>query len=123
MAKEKKYRVVDESHPKFGKKIKAIPNDLFQFVDVKSGEVYEQEQLMYIPDAHALYFGVHIKRVGFFIFAREYWRYRSYQFGLSVDVIAPKDGNNYLDFELRVAFLGIGIRFVKLANFETKCEE
>lgn len=123
MEKVNKYRVIDERHPNFGKKIKAIPNDRLQYVDVKTGETYELEQVTIIPDAHAVYGGIHGKHFGVFLFGREYWQFHSFQLGASIDAITPKDGDKYLDIELRVACFGVGIRFVKLTNFDTKCKD
>lgn len=67
-------------------------------------------------DKHAVYCGLHIGRFGTFLFAREYIKYHSYQFGICVDFI--NSGDAYLDVEIRIACFGIGIRFVwqKLAN-------
>lgn len=112
MAKANKYRVTDTQHPNYGKKIKAIPNDCLQYVDVKTGDVYEMEQVTLIPDSHAAYIDIHGKHFGVFLFGREYWQYHSFQFGVSIDAITPKDSDKYLDIECRIACFGIGIRFV-----------
>lgn len=122
MEKVNKYRVVDERHPNFGKKIKAILNDRWQYVDIKTGETYEMDQLTKIPDAHAVYCGIHRKRFGVFLFAREYWRFHSFQLGVSIDAITPKTGDKYLDIECRIACFGVGIRFV-IINRERLCKD
>lgn len=118
MAKVKvnKYRVIDENHKNFGKKIKAVPNGLLQYVDVKTGETYDIKQVAVIPDAHAVYGGIRGNHFGVFLFAREYWQYRSFQFGISFDAIGAKGGDKYFDIELRIACFGVGIRFVSLNN-------
>lgn len=122
MEKVNKYRVVDERHPNFGKKIKAILNDRWQYVDIKTGETYEMDQLKKIPDAHSVYGGIHGKYFGVFLFAREYWRFHSFQLGVSIDAIRPKTGDKYLDIECRIACFGVGIRFV-IINRERLCTE
>lgn len=118
MAKANKYRIIDDAHPKYGKKIKAIPNDRLQYIDIKTGDIYEMEQLEYLPDYHAGYIGIHGKRFGVFLFGREYWQYHSFQFGLSIDAITPKDNDKYLDIEIRLFFIGFGIRFVAIKQKE-----
>lgn len=69
---------------------------------------------------HAIYLGIHGKRYGAFLFAREYWQYHSLQFGISIDAIMAKGNDKYIDVELRIVCFAIGIRFVKLAKFDTK---
>ena len=114
---------MEERDPNVGKKIKAIPNDRLQYVDVKTGETYESEQVISIPDVHAVCGGIQGKHFGVFLLARAFWPFYSFQFGVSIDAITRKDGDKCLDIELRVACFGVGIRFMKLANFDTKCKD
>lgn len=63
-------------------------------------------------EKHSIYSGFHFMRFGFFLFAREYIKFNSYQFGLAIDWIKYDDA--YLDIEFRLACFGVGIRFVLL---------
>lgn len=59
---------------------------------------------------HTVGAGIHVGRVGVYVYAHEYWQYHSWQFGVSVDAINGYD--RYLDLELKVFCFGIGIRFI-----------
>lgn len=61
-------------------------------------------------DKHTAQIGGHIGRVGVYLYAREYWKYKSWQFGLSVDAVNGYD--RYVDIEAKILFVGIGIRFI-----------
>lgn len=110
--KPNRYRVIDYKNKNYGKRIKAIPcEDVpLSYVDIETGEIYGIAQLQSIPDRHAAYLGIHAGRVGVFLFGREYWQYKSFQFGISFDWIDGTD--RYFDIELRFVCFGIGIRFV-----------
>lgn len=60
-------------------------------------------------DVHTAQIGFHIGRVGVYLYAREYWQYRSWQFGVSIDAI---NDDRYLDVELKAFCFGVGIRFI-----------
>lgn len=36
---------------------------------------------------HTVQTGIHVGRVGVYVYAREYWQYHSWQFGVSIDAI------------------------------------
>lgn len=38
-------------------------------------------------DKHTVQTGIHVGRVGVYVYAREYWQYHSWQFGVSIDAI------------------------------------
>lgn len=61
-------------------------------------------------DKHTLQTGIHVGRVGVYVYAREYWQYHSWQFGVSIDAINGYD--LYVDIEAKILFIGIGIRFI-----------
>lgn len=61
-------------------------------------------------DVHTAQIGFHIGRVGVYLYAREYWKYKSWQFGLSIDAVNGYD--RYVDIEAKIFFVGIGIRFI-----------
>lgn len=42
-------------------------------------------------DVHTAQIGFHIGRVGVYVYAREYWQYHSWQFGVSIDAINGYD--------------------------------
>lgn len=105
-----KYRITDTSHPRCGKKFRGFPTTEMTVVDSKTGDIFEQSQVEQVGDAHAAYIGFHIGRVGVFLFAREYVKYHTLQFGLAIDAVKYDDA--YLDIELRIAVVGIGVRFV-----------
>lgn len=108
-----KYRIVDKSHPRYGKKFKGMPTAELCVVDVKTNEYFDISQVQMI-DQHAGYFGAYFGRLGLFLFGREYIKYHSLQFGLAIDHI--KHDDMYLDIELRIAIVGIGIRFTWLSK-------
>lgn len=59
-------------------------------------------------DKHTVQTGIHVGRVGVYVYAREYWQYHSWQFGVSIDAI----NDRYVDIEAKILFVGIGIRFI-----------
>lgn len=61
-------------------------------------------------DKHTVQTGIHVGRVGVYVYAREYWQYHSWQFGVSIDAINGCD--RYVDIEAKILFVGIGIRFI-----------
>lgn len=61
-------------------------------------------------DNHTAQIGGHVGRVGVYLYAREYWKYKSFQFGLSIDAVNGYD--HYVDIEAKILFVGIGIRFI-----------
>lgn len=61
-------------------------------------------------DKHAVQTGIHVGRVGVYVYARKYWQYHSWQFGVSIDAINGYD--RYVDIEAKILFVGIGIRFI-----------
>lgn len=61
-------------------------------------------------DNHTAQIGGHVGRVGVYLYAREYWKYKSFQFGLSIDAV--NGYNRYVDIEAKILFVGIGIRFI-----------
>ena len=63
-------------------------------------------------DNHTAQIGGHVGRVGVYLYAREYWKYKSWFVfpGVTIDAINGYDA--YLDVELKVLFLGFGIRFI-----------
>lgn len=61
-------------------------------------------------DKHTVQTGIHVGRVGVYVYAREYWQYDSWQFGVSIDAINGYD--RYVDIEAKILFVGIGIRFI-----------
>lgn len=61
-------------------------------------------------DKHTVQTGIHVGRVGVYVYAREYWQNHSWQFGVSIDAINGYD--RYVDIEAKILFVGIGIRFI-----------
>lgn len=61
-------------------------------------------------DKHTVQTGIHVGRVGVYVYAREYWQCHSWQFGVSIDAINGYD--RYVDIEAKILFVGIGIRFI-----------
>jgi len=110
-----RYRVIDNSLPNYGKKIK-VKEFGKEFIDVKTNVVYLRSQLKEIPKRHAVYMGIHIGHYGLFLFGREYMKYKTIQFGIGIDYICETD--KMLDIELKILFFGIGIRFIKIRNLE-----
>lgn len=74
-----------------------------------------KKQIGIIPnncDVHTAQIGVHIGRVGVSVYVRDYWKYKSWFIvpGVSVDAVNGYD--RYVDIEVKVLFVGIGIRFI-----------
>lgn len=61
-------------------------------------------------DKHTVQTGIHVGRVGVYVYACEYWQYHSWQFGVSIDAVNGYD--RYVDIEAKILFVGIGIRFI-----------
>lgn len=63
-------------------------------------------------DKHTAQIGGHVGRVGVYLYAREYWKYKSWFIvpGVSVDAVNGYDC--YVDIEAKILFVGIGIRFI-----------
>jgi len=61
-------------------------------------------------DKHTAQIGAHVGRVGVYLYAREYWKYKSWQFGVSVDAVNGYD--RYVDVEMKILFFSVGIRFI-----------
>lgn len=51
-------------------------------------------------DKHTVQTGIHVGRVGVYVYAREYWQYHSWQFGVSIDAINGYD--RYVDIEAKI---------------------
>lgn len=69
-------------------------------------------------DKHTVQTGIHVGRVGVCVYAREYWQYHSWQFGVSVDAINGYD--RYVDIEAKILFVGIGLRFIWIKREEKR---
>lgn len=61
---------------------------------------------------HDVSVGFHFLRIGFYLFAREYFKYNTWFIvpGISFDVINGCD--LYLDIEIKFLFIGFGFRFI-----------
>ena len=73
----------------------------------------KESKIGFIPnnsDKHTAQIGLYLMRLGLVIYAREYWKYKSFQFGLSIDAVNGYD--RYVDIEAKILFVGIGIRFI-----------
>lgn len=94
-----------------GQKIKAVNVAHGTYEDIKTGQRYMFDEIKYLGERpHMAQIGFHIWRIGLFLFAREYWKYKSFQFGLTIDAVNGYD--RYVDFELRAFCFGVGIRFI-----------
>lgn len=51
-------------------------------------------------DKHTVQTGIHVGRLGVYVYAREYWQYHSWQFGVSIDAINGYD--RYVDIEAKI---------------------
>ena len=113
----RKYKVIDPKCDTFGKTIKVVADDALVYTDVKTGKTYDIGQLRRIPEKHAIYFGLSGSRFGVFLFGREYLKYKSYQFGVGLDLI-DSGGDRYVDVEVRLAFVGFGVRFAWIQKID-----
>lgn len=89
-------------------KVEEIGGGIYR--DVQTGTEYCQHELHIIPPRHDVQLRCHIGRLGFALYAREYIKYHSWQFGLTIDAVNGYD--RYVDVELRAFCFGIGIRFI-----------
>lgn len=118
---KKKYKVINPDNPNFGKKFDGIVtvdsgSRALMVTDVRTGRYYNAEEVREVPERHAAYMGVHIGRVGLFLFVREYCKYHSYWIGCGIDCI---EGNERcIDFEARILCFGIGLRISSLKKNE-----
>lgn len=64
-------------------------------------------------DTHTSTLGFALGSLGLVFYAREYWKYKSWFVvpGLSVDYVSGYD--YYVDIEIKILFLGFGLRFIK----------
>lgn len=63
-------------------------------------------------DVHTAQIGFNIGRVGVTVYVREYWKYKSWFIvpGVTVDTVNGYD--RFVDVELKVLFIGVGVRFI-----------
>lgn len=71
-------------------------------------------------DVHTAQIGLHVGRAGICLYTREYWKYRSFQFGVSIEAVNGHD--RYLDIELKLFCFGVGIRFIWIKKKKIKRE-
>lgn len=71
-------------------------------------------------DVHAVQTGLHFGHFGVCLYAREYWKYRSYQFGLSIDIVNSFD--RYFDIEIKILCFSIVLRFISIKRKKNKFE-
>lgn len=69
-------------------------------------------------DKHTIQIGLYVFRLGIVLYAREYFKYKSWFVvpGVTIDSINGFD--SYLDFELKFLCVGFGIRFVWIKKKE-----
>lgn len=80
---------------------------------IKAGQRYMFGEIKHLGERrHEVRFGLHIWRIGLYLFAREYLKYNQYFIvpGVSVDAVNGYD--RYLDIEAKILFVGFGIRFI-----------
>lgn len=63
-------------------------------------------------DVHTAQIGFHIGRVGIAVYVRKYWKYKSWFIVTGVTVDAANGYDRYVDVELKVLFIGFGVRFM-----------
>lgn len=107
MGKALKARLVES-----GKLVKVYPFANCHFEDRKTGFIYEKNDLKFLPPTHMVQFGFNIWRVGFYLFAREYWRHKLWYIVPGVAVSSVNGYDRYIDAEVKFLFIGIGIRFI-----------
>lgn len=96
-----------------GKKIKAVNVAHGTYEDIKTGQRYMFDELEYLGERrHMVQLGFHVWRVGLFIYAREYWKYKSWFITPAISIDAVNGYDRYLDVELKMLFIGLGIRFI-----------
>ena len=109
MGKYQKFKVTAT-----GKVVKVKAVGRLEYEDVKTGERYDIGDLQIIPEKHSVAWGTHVGRFGVYLFAREYFKYKTFQFGISFDLI--KGADRAIDVELKFACFGAGVRFIILTK-------
>ena len=64
-------------------------------------------------DKHTVQTGIHVGRVGVYVYAREYWQYHSWQFGVSIDAINGTTVMLILRRKYRLSALAYGLYGLK----------
>lgn len=91
-------------------KVKAIGR--LEYEDVKTGQRYDIGELEFIPEKHSATWGFHVGRFGMYFFARDYFKYKTFQVGPAIDIMTGAD--RAIDVELKCGVAGVGIRFIIL---------
>ena len=107
MGKVLKARIVGSN-----KLVKVNQFDKVHFEDKKTGVIYHEKDLNFLPPTHMVQFGFHIWRFGFYLFAREYWRHKLWYIVPGVAVSSVNGYDRYVDAEVKILFIGLGIRFI-----------
>lgn len=109
MGKNQKFKVVAT-----GKVVKVKAIGRLEYEDVKTGKIYDIGELQMLPERHSAIWGFHIGRYGLYFFARDFFKFKTFQIGPSVDVVSGAD--RAIDIELKCGIVGIGMRFIVLTK-------
>lgn len=97
-----------------GQTVKVRALGKMTFEDVKTGDVYDIGQLEMLPDKHQWTTGFNVGRYGFYLFWRDYFKYKTYGIGVNCDIIRGTD--RATDMEIRLVCYGAGVRIIKLSK-------
>jgi len=95
-----------------GEKVKVTLLAYGVYQNVKTGDHYYIDEIKVIPRRHMWQIGFTIWRVGFFIFAREYFKYNIWYLIPGIPVSAVNGYDRYVDAEIKFLCFGLGIRFI-----------
>lgn len=100
-----------------GEKIKVIYDS--GFWRDERGIVYFDTEITFI-EKHDISLGLHLLRLGIFLYAREYIKYNSWFIipGITIDIVNGFD--YYIDIEVKILCFGFGIRFIWIKNWRFK---
>lgn len=68
-------------------------------------------------DSHSAQIGLYILRIGFVLFVREYWKYKSFVIFPTITIDFVKGKDQYIDFEFKFLCFGFGFRLILLNKY------
>lgn len=100
----------------YGKVVKVTACGNLKYKNIKTGEVYDLEELEIIPENHLSSWGFHFGLFAVYFYARDYFEHNTFGAGIGLDLINGND--NALDVEFKFILGGVGVRFIYLKSWK-----